>query len=141
MKDKKLIIMIVSIILVIAIIFGITRIHKKNQTKTAFENGRATTEVIVEKIEFTNITKEFHDGVTTIRAEVYNRSKKEKSINVKIIVKDKEGKELANMIQAIDKMEPEEKKILQTGITGDYRNMDNIEFKVLQDSEINQYNH
>ena len=142
MKNKKMIIIIIAVILVIVTIVTITRItsKKEDKTKTTFENGKAISEVVLEDIEFKDITKIYDGGVTTIKADVYNNTNSIKDINVEIILKDENGNKVKSMIQAIEGIEPERKKILQTGITGDYTNIKNVEFNVLSDLEIQQYN-
>lgn len=113
---------------------------KENKTKTTFENEKATSEVVLEEIEFKDITKTYNGGVTTIKADVYNNTNVIKDINVEIILKDANGNKVKSMIQAIEAIEPGRKKILQTGITGDYTNVKNVEFNVLSDAQIQQYN-
>ena len=44
------------------------------------------------------------------------------------------------MIQAIENIEPERKKVLSTGIMGDYSNIKQIEFEVIKDSELKELN-
>lgn len=140
MKNKKILI-IISIIVVIIVVVTIitTKVKQNSRTKTSFENNIATSTVILEDIEFKNITKTYEGGITTIKADVYNNTKTSKDINVKIILKDEQGKEVKSMIQALENIEPERKKILQTGITGDYTTIKDIEFKVLTDKELEQY--
>lgn len=141
MKKKNLVILVIAaIVIIVTIVAIITMTKKEDNTKTTFSNNSATSDIVLEEIEFKNITKEFKDGVTTLRADVYNNTKQEKSINVKIVLKDSEGKELTNMIQSIESIIPNGKKRLQTGIVGNYENVDNIEFKVLSEYEIQQYN-
>ena len=139
MKNKKILFIIIPIIIIVAIA-TIMIIKNKKERSTTFEEDKATSEVKLQDIEFKNITKEFNSGITTIRAEAYNNTKEEKSINVKIVLKDDAGKELTNMIQVIEKIPSKGKKILQTGIVGNYSNVKNIEFKVLTDEEIEEYN-
>lgn len=141
MKNKKMIIIIIAIIVVIVTIVTVTTMNKKeDKTKTTFENEKATSEVVLEDIEFKDITKTYDGGVTTIKANVYNNTNSIKDINVEIILKDENGNKVKSMIQAIEGIEPGRKKILQTGITGDYTNIKDVEFNVLSDVEIQQYN-
>ena len=112
----------------------------KKAIRKAFENEKATSEVVLEEIEFKDITKTYNGGVTTIKADVYNNTNVIKDINVEIILKDANGNKVKSMIQAIEAIEPGRKKILQTGITGDYTNVKNVEFNVLSDAQIQQYN-
>ena len=44
------------------------------------------------------------------------------------------------MIQAIENIEPDRKKVLSTGIMGNYTDVKDIEFEVLSDSELSQNN-
>lgn len=140
MKNKKnLIILLVIIVIVIVVIATITiqNKNKEDKTKTSFEdNTLANSVVTVEDIEFKDITKTYESGITTIRANVYNNTNQTKDINVKIILKDDNGKEVKNMIQILEQVEPKRKSVLSTGITGDYTNIKDIQFKIISESEI-----
>ena len=136
MKNK----LIILITIVIAII-AITIVKKDNSaTNTTFENNQAVSNVEIEEITFKNIQKEYTGNITSITADVYNNTEKNKSINVKIVLKDEKGKELKSMIQVIENIEPGRKKLLQTGIVGDYSGATDVEFEVLSDREIEKYN-
>lgn len=140
MKDKKKAYVIVALIVIAIIAIAIYIVKTNLDRKTSFEGENATSDVVLERIEFKNITKTYEAGITTIRADVYNNTKVTKDINVQIILKDENGKEIKNMIQAIEEIEPGRKKILQTGITGDYTSIKDVEFKVLEDKDLEQYN-
>lgn len=140
MKDKKKAYVIVALIVIAIIAIAIYIVKINLDRKTSFEGENATSDVVLERIEFKNITKTYEAGITTIRADVYNNTKVTKDINVQIILKDENGKEIKNMIQAIEEIEPGRKKILQTGITGDYTSIKDVEFKVLEDKDLEQYN-
>ena len=139
--NKKFKIIIISIILVIAIIFAITRINKKtNKTNIELDSNNAIADITLEDIEFKDISMSYEEGITTIKANVYNNTKETKSINVKITLKDENGNILKSMIQIIENIEPSTKKLLQTGALGDYTKVNNIQFEVLSDKDIEQYN-
>lgn len=140
MKDKKKAYVIVALIVIAIIAIAIYIVKTNLDRKTSFEGENATSDVVLERIEFKNITKTYEAGITTIRADVYNNTKVTKDINVQIILKDENGKKIKNMIQAIEEIEPGRKKILQTGITGDYTSIKDVEFKVLEDKDLEQYN-
>ncbi len=138
MKDKKeLIAIIIVIIIIIFGIFVITNIIK-NKNLLTFEQNTATSNIIIQDIEFKNITKEYQNGITSIRAEVYNNKDQIKTIHIKVILKDASKKEVASMIQTLKEIEPGKRKILQTGIMGDYSNFKYIEFKILSDEQLKQ---
>lgn len=135
MKKNKILIIFFVVSVIIVVIAMITGKQDKNKEAT-----KEKIAIYLEEIEFNELTKEYKDGITTIRANVYNNTDKNRSINVKIILKDHNGVEIKNMIQKIDNIEPGRKKILQTGILGDYSNVNNIEFYVISDEEIEIYN-
>lgn len=136
--NKKVVITIVLAIVVIVGIFFIVK--NANSNKTEFKGeGKTQNDIKVNNIEFKDITKEYDNGITTIRANVYNHTKETKSINAKIILKNDKGEELTTMIQKIENIEPERKKLLATGIMGDYSNVSKIEIVEISDDEINQY--
>lgn len=132
MKNKKTII-IISIIVVILVIIGVIVISNGNKKKsTTIENNVATNEIEIQKVTFSNITKKYENGITTIRAEMINNTNNKKDFTVKIILKNEQGQEVQNMIQIVENLEPNRKKILSTGIMGDYTNIKNIEFEVIK---------
>lgn len=132
MKNKKTII-IISIIVVILVIIGVIVISNGNKNKsTTIENNVATSEIEIQKVTFSNITKKYENGITTIRAEMINNTNNKKDFTVKIILKDEQGQEVQNMIQIVENLEPNRKKILSTGIMGDYTNIKDIEFEVIK---------
>lgn len=140
-KNKKLLIILLVVILVVSagVILKVF-FFKEEKTKTSFEDNKATSAIKLEEIEFKEITKIFENGITTIRANVYNNTKETKNINVKILLKDEKGKEIKSMIQALEQIEPGRKKVLQTGITGDYTQVKEVEFKIISNKELQQYN-
>lgn len=142
MKDKKksIAVAIVIVILIIGIIVIVNIAKKNNDRKATFEGNTATSNVVLEDIEFKNIKKSYENGVTSIRAEVYNNTSRVKSIHVKISLKDDSGKEIASMIQNLEGIEAGRKKILQTGMMGDYSQVKDVEFTILSDSQINEIN-
>lgn len=132
MKNKKTII-IISIIVVILVIIGVIVISNGNKNKsTTIENNVATSEIEIQKVTFSNITKKYENGITTIRAEMINNTNNKKDFTVKIILKNEQGQEVQNMIQIVENLEPNRKKILSTGIMGDYTNIKEIEFEVIK---------
>ena len=140
-KKKKIIILLVIIVLIAIIILMIAMGNKaKEERRTTFEGENANSNIKIEDIGFTDITKKYENGVTTIRANILNNTNQTKNINVKIILKDENGNEINSMIQAIENIEPDRKKVLSTGIMGDYTGVKDIEFEVLSDSELSQYN-
>ena len=140
-KKKKIIILLIIIVLIAIIILMIAMGNKtKEERRTTCEGETANSNIKIEDIEFTDITKKYENGVTTIRANILNNTNQTKNINVKIILKDENGNEINSMIQAIENIEPDRKKVLSTGIMGNYTDVKDIEFEVLSDSELSQYN-
>lgn len=139
-RRKKSIAFILTILAIIVVIMIAVMIVKKNQEKKAeFKGNETSSEVKLKEIEFKDITKEYSEGITTIRANVYNNGETTRSINVRIILKDEAGKEIANMIQVLENVEPKRKKLLSTGIMGDYSRVSKIEMEEITQEEINQY--
>lgn len=139
-KKNKIILLLIIVLIAIIIFVIAMRDKTKEETKTTFDGETANSNIKIEDIEFTDITKKYEDGVTTIRANIVNNTEETKNINVKIVLKDDEGNEIQSMIQAIENIEPDRKKVLSTGIMGDYTYVKDIEFEVLSDSELSQYN-
>lgn len=102
------------------------------------ENGSAKQEVVVEEISFTDIKLTYDGGITTLEATIKNNTKDNKSFTVNISLKDDSGKEVKNLSQIIENLEPERKQKLQTGIVGDYSNIKNVEFKIVSEDSNNE---
>lgn len=133
MKNKKAIIIILIIVVAILIILGVKNILNNNKNKsTTIENDVATSEIEIQKVTFSNITKKYESGITTIRADMINNTNKTKDFTIKIILKNEQGQEVQNMIQVVENLEPNKKKVLSTGIMGDYTNIKDIEFEVVK---------
>jgi len=113
---------VILVIIIISLIVGLSGNNKEENKEIVKLND----------IEFTNITKEYENGITTVRAEAKNNTEETRSVNVKVILKDKEGNILIETEQLLENIEPGEKKLLATGIMGDYSNAATIEL-----SEIN----
>lgn len=131
--DKKKIVIVggILILVILSITFVFNGINKTKKTNTIIENNIAKTDVIVEEIEFKEITKVFKNGVTTIGAKMYNKTEETKNVTIKITLKDEKGKELKNMMQVVENLEPGKVKILSTGLAGDYTNVKDIKFEVV----------
>lgn len=131
MKSKTRGIIIISIILlVIGLFWFFTRDKQQNQDKG---------NIMVGELEISNITKQYEQGITTIRAEVTNKSSQTKDVNLKIMIQDEKKQEIKSTIQIVEQIEPNKKKVLLTGITGDYSKAPNIEIKQISDAEMQQY--
>ena len=135
-KLSKKQIIFLSVIVLIAIVTEIVIMVIKNRpnTKTSFDGEKATEVVELKKVEFSNITKKYESGITTIVADILSNDKEKKSLTIEIILKDNEGKEIDRMKQVIDDIEPGRKKRLQTAILGDYTNITDVEFEVLEEN-------
>ena len=131
MKEKKKlsIIILIAIVIVLVVIILISKGNKN--TNTTIENNMATSEVEVEDVTFSDITKIYENGITTITANMKNDTKKTTNFTIEIIMKDETGKEVQNMIQVIENLEPGKTKKLSTGIVGDYAYIKDIQFKVI----------
>ncbi len=135
MNKKNMIYIIISFLLVFIFITVLIISNKANKVNdnpnTKIVNNKATNIVSVEEVEFRNITKTYNSGITTIKATIYNNSDTVKNIKIKIILKDDNGKEVANMMQSLENLEPKREKVLSTGIGGDYTHIKDIKFEVV----------
>lgn len=128
-KQKKLVIVLFVIVIISFIIIFITKGRKKTDIK--IENDIATTEIEIEDVTFSNIKKVYENGITTITANMKNNTKKTKDFTIEIILKDESGKEVQRLTQVVENLEAEKTKKLSTGIMGDYSNIKDIQFKVV----------
>ena len=137
MNDKKkmliLVIVITIIIGIILVVFIKNSNDKvKNNPNTTIEDGKAAGDVVVEDVTFSKITKNYDGGVTTLTAEMTNNTDKTKSFKLEIILKDNDNKKVKSVMQIIENLEPDKTKLLTTGIAGDYTDIKNIEFIVME---------
>ncbi len=135
-NNKKKIFIVISVaivIMVIIILIFINNNKNKNQPSTIIEDGKSDSDVIVDKITFSNITKVYDGGITTITADMVNNTTENKNFKLEIILKDEDGKEVKSAIQVVENLEPDRKKKLTTGIAGNYTNIKEVEFKVMED--------
>ncbi|MDD4375836.1 MAG: hypothetical protein PHR25_03550, partial [Clostridia bacterium] len=103
MKKKYIIYMSISFLIVLLVI-TILIVNSKNDrisdnAQTKIVNNKATSDVSIEEIQFKNISKAYNSGITTIKATIYNTTDTVKNIKIKIILKDKNGTEVVNMMQ------------------------------------------
>ena len=135
MNKKNMIYITISFLLVFIFITVLIISNKANKVNdnpnTKIVNNKATNIVSVEEVEFRNITKTYNSGITTIKAVIYNNADTVKNIKIKIILKDDNGKEVANMMQSLENLEPKREKVLSTGIGGDYTHIKDIKFEVV----------
>lgn len=130
MNFKKILIVI---LVIVAIIFVVSLVISKDTTETTIENGVATNDVEIEKVTFSQITKKYENGITTLSAKMTNNSSKTKNFTVNITLKDDNGKTVQSLTQVVENLEKGKSKILSTGILGDYSNINDIKFEVVNE--------
>lgn len=132
MKNKKLLIIsaIIITILIIAIIF-LTK--NKNTTETTIENNTATNDITIDKVTFSDITKVYENGITTLSAKIKNNTNKTKNFTVNITLKNDQGEIVQSLTQVVENLEAGKSKILSTGILGDYSNIKDIKFELAKE--------
>lgn len=134
-KNKKLITAILIVLIVIVVIITvIVNINKKakEKTETTIKDNVAENDVVIEDVTFSEITKVYDGGITNLSAKMLNNTKEVKNFTVQIVLKDETGKEVKSMMQVVENLEPGRVKVFTTGIAGDYSNIKNIEFKVVE---------
>jgi len=136
MNKKKYIYVIGAILLIV--IFVVITNNNKNKNKVVdvpdvtIQDNKATGVVSIEEIEIKDITKIYESGITTIRANMYNKTDSVKNVTIKIILKDEQGNELKNMVQVVENIYPNKVKVLSTGIAGDYSKVSEIKFEIMK---------
>jgi hypothetical protein len=130
----------VVIILVITIIIGIILFvvvknnnNLKDQPETTIEDTKAGSDIVIEKVTFSEITKVYDGGITNLTAKMLNNTDSTKDFTIKIILKDDDGKEVKSLMQVVENLEPDKIKVFTTGIAGDYSYIKNIEFQIVED--------
>ena len=127
---KKKLILIVIIIAIIVFVICINKF--KDKTETTIENGVATSDVEIEKVTFSNIKKEYADGITTLSAKMTNNSSDIKNFTVNITLKNDQGNVVQSLTQVVENLEIGKSKILSTGILGDYSDIKDIKFEIAE---------
>ena len=148
-EEKKLILILVIITVIVGIIAFFAmggKDENNNSTQTKQEN---VAEEYVQKLEdgsklnvseelrktktldgleFTNIQLKEIGGITTLLADVENKTGSTvDSKKVKVTVVDKSGKTITEILGIIDKLESGEKTQLNIGVTADVSNAYNFE--------------
>jgi regulatory protein YycI of two-component signal transduction system YycFG len=135
MKDKRKIIFIVLLFIVVVLIIVLLTTKKgttvSNNGETKIVDNQAANDVVVESIQFKNITKTYDSGITTIRANIYNNTNESKTFTVKVVLKDASGNELTNATQIIENLGAGKTKVFTTGIAGDYSSVQDIKFEAI----------
>lgn len=130
MNKKKILILIV-IVAVITIVVIFTK--NRNKPETIIENEVAKNNVEINKVTFSDITKKYENGITTLSAKMTNNTNKTKKFTVQIVLRDDNGKEVQKLTQVVENLEKDKTKILSTGIVGDYTNIKDIRFELIDD--------
>lgn len=130
MNKKKILILIV-IVAVITIVVIFTK--NRNRPETIIENEVAKNNVEINKVTFSDITKKYENGITTLSAKMTNNTNKTKKFTVQIVLRDNNGKEVQKLTQVVENLEKDKTKILSTGIVGDYTNIKDIRFELIDD--------
>lgn len=138
MKDNKKIFIIIGIVIIVIIaIIVIVNLGRKDEksvkeSETKIVDNNAKDNVEVEDIVFSDITKNYDSGITTIRAKMTNNTNSTKNVTLKITLKNDSGDVVKEMTQIVENLEPNRVKTLSTGISGDYTNINNIKFEVVK---------
>ena len=130
MNKKKILILIV-IVAVITIVVIFTK--NRNRPETIIENEVAKNNVEINKVTFSDITKKYENGITTLSAKMTNNTNKTKKFTVQIVLRDDNGKEVQKLTQVVENLEKDKTTILSTGIVGDYTNIKDIMFELIND--------
>lgn len=134
-KNKKLVtailIVLIAIVVIITVIVNINK-KENEKTETTIKDNVAENDVVIEDVTFSEITKVYDGGITNLSARMLNNTKEVKNFTVQIVLKDETGKEVKSMMQVVENLEPGRVKVFTTGIAGDYSNIKNIEFKVVE---------
>lgn len=130
MNNKKLLIIIAIIILVVVVVF---LVKPKDTTETTIENNVATSDVEIDKVTFSDITKVYENGITTLSAKMTNNTSKTKNFTINITLKNEKGEVVQSLTQVVENLETGRSKILSTGIMGDYSNIKDIKFELAKE--------
>lgn len=135
-RKKTLIIVAVVVIIIGIVLFVVIKNNNekiKNQSKTIIEDTKASSDVVVENVTFSEITKVYDGGITNLTAKMLNNTDVTKDFTIKVTLKDNDGNEVKSMTQVVENLEPDKIKVFATGIAGDYTYIKNIEFQVVEE--------
>lgn len=140
MKDKKGLYVVIGILVIAIIVIVLLVVNsnksddKKNvvdsETKLVDDKGKDNVEV--SDIVFSDITRTYDSGITTIKAKMQNNTDTARNVTVKVTLSDNSGKVVNTLTQIVENVEPDRVKYLSTGIAGDYSKTENIKFEVVE---------
>lgn len=122
--NKKRKMSIITIIIITVIIIVVAIFVLKKDTLTSVKK--------VEDLQISNTTITQNGGLSWVTADVKNKGNFKENIKLKIIVTNKENKEIANFIAYIDKIDRNEIYSFKSGITKDLNEANNITYQIVK---------
>ncbi len=122
-------------LIIILCLFIMTGCMSKNKKETEIKldkNGNTKEEVKTNDLTFNDIKLNYNGSITLLTSNIKNTTNKTKNIKVTIILK-KDNKEVKKLNQIIENIEPNSNKKINVGIVGDYSEIKDVEFKIVEE--------
>lgn len=122
-------------LIIILCLFIVTGCMSKNKKETEIKldkNGNTKEEVKTNDLTFNDIKLNYNGSITLLTSNIKNTTNKAKNIKVTIILK-KDNKEVKKLNQIIENIEPNSNKKINVGIVGDYSEIKDVEFKIVEE--------
>lgn len=122
-------------LIIILCLFIVTGCMSKNKKETEIKldkSGNTKEEVKTNDLTFNDIKLNYNGSITLLTSNIKNTTNKAKNIKVTIILK-KDNKEVKKLNQIIENIEPNSNKKINVGIVGDYSEIKDVEFKIVEE--------
>lgn len=122
-------------LIIILCLFIVTGCMSKNKKETEIKldkSGNTKEEVKTNDLTFNDIKLNYNGSITLLTSNIKNTTNKTKNIKVTIILK-KDNKEVKKLNQIIENIEPNSNKKINVGIVGDYSEIKDVEFKIVEE--------
>lgn len=122
-------------LIIILCLFIMTGCMSKNKKETEIKldkNGNTKEEVKTNDLTFNDIKLNYNGSITLLTSKIKNTTNQTKNIKVTIILK-KDNKEVKKLNQIIENIEPNSNKKINVGIVGDYSEIKDVEFKIVEE--------
>ncbi len=122
-------------LIIILCLFIVTGCMSKNKKETEIKldkNGNTKEDVKTNDLTFNDIKLNYNGSITLLTSNIKNTTNKTKNIKVTIILK-KDNKEVKKLNQIIENIEPNSNKKINVGIVGDYSEIKDVEFKIVEE--------
>ncbi len=122
-KMSIITIIILTVVIVMVAIFALSNLLKKDSLTSVKR---------VEDLEISNTTITQNGGLSWVTADVKNKGQLKENVKLNLIFTDKEGKEIADFIAYIDKIDKDQVYTFKSGITKELNEAVNVRYEIVK---------